>query len=79
MVRRKNKLSAKSNEKINPDNDQNLKYGGQWVLKKDNKIIFADKDFSIVMNKAMELQLDPDTSEIAFIDSGEAIFYATRI
>ena len=49
------------------------------MLKKNNKIIFADKDFSIVMNKARELQLDPDISEIEFIDSGDAVFYAIRI
>ena len=51
------------------------KYAGYWVLKKNNKVIFADKDFSIVMKKGDELNLSPEESEVAFIESGDAVFY----
>ena len=50
------------------------KYAGYWVLKKNNKVIFADKDFSIVMKKGDELGLSPDESEVLFIETGDAVF-----
>ena len=51
------------------------KYAGYWVLKKNNKVIFADKDFSIVMKKGDELGLSSEESEVLFIETGDAVFY----
>ena len=68
-----------TNENVESYDNLVLKYAGQWILINKNKVIFADKNFEIVMNKADKLKLNPNESEIEFIDSGDAVFYEIRI
>ncbi len=49
-------------------------YAGRWVLIKNNCVIFADKQFELVYNKAEEVCSSPDECVIRRIDSGDRIY-----
>lgn len=53
-------------------------YGGYWILVKKNKVIFADKAFDLVYNKANEL-CEQAECVIDRIDPGDGIIYAIDI
>ncbi len=50
-------------------------YAGRWVLIKNNKIVFADRQFEIVYNKSKELCTSSKDCVIRRIDSGDAVLY----
>ena len=49
-------------------------YGGLCVLIRDQKVVFADKNFDVVLEYA-EKNYSDGNWEIRRIDSGEAAFY----
>lgn len=68
-----------STETNDSDNDFISKYGGHWVLKKNNKILFVDRDFSVVRKKFKTLKPKTEECEIEFIETGDAVFYGIRV
>jgi hypothetical protein len=60
-------------------NDLVKKYAGHWVLIKDQRVIFADRSFKLVYERAEKLNLKPDECKIEFIDSGDAVFYEITV
>jgi hypothetical protein len=54
------------------------KYGGKWVIVLNQKVVFADIAFDVVLHYGLK-KLKGQNYVLEWIDSGDAIIYAFKV